>query len=393
MHNIDVTPSPTNGIFAPLLGLALFAVASGYFMSLLPLALASLSLPLGLSAWLASAYYTGLLGGALTAQKVISKMGHRRALALCLAVIFSCVLLMWQLPYTISWLALRFIAGAATADVFIIVESWLLLVNDDKQRASRLGIYMATLYAGNAFGQLLIEPFGISGSVPFLTVMVLLSLAILAPLLSRSNAPTQTQHQTLSFKAFSTLSKPAIIGCIVSGLILGPIYGLMPSYLSSLSVWGNNVGKLMACLVLGGMLIQPLSSYLSARFSKTLLQAMMASIGVLAAIAVVLAKSWLGLSVALFILGASTFSLYPIAISQACVNAQSDNIVAITEFMLISYSIGSIVGPLIADFSAVWGRQLPLYLAAILASTSLYMLLVAVKEKDGRGHLPPTFGI
>ncbi|GAB1621157.1 MFS transporter [Agarivorans albus] len=384
---------PSSGILSPLLGLGLFAVASGYLMSLLPLALTALALPLSLSAWLASAYYTGLLLGALQAQRLIAAIGHRMAFILCLLALLATVLLMFLLPYTSAWLALRLVAGVATAGIFVVVESWLLLVDDDKQRASRLGIYMLTLYAGSAVGQLLIEPIGTAGLVPFLSIATLLALAILAPLFERTAKPHPVLHSAVPIKELSSLSKPAFIGCIVSGLVLGPIYGLMPGYLSSSTQWGNKVGVLMASLVLGGMLVQPLSSYLSARLNKTLLQAFAAAIGVLAALAIAMANSWLALSVSLFVLGAAAFSIYPIAISQACVNVPAEKIVAITELMLISYSIGSISGPLLAESAQSLALKLPLYIALVLASTSMYMLIVASKEKTGRGHLPPTLGV
>ncbi|GAD00672.1 MFS transporter [Agarivorans albus] len=384
---------PSSGILSPLLGLGLFAVASGYLMSLLPLALTALALPLSLSAWLASAYYTGLLLGALQAQRLIAAIGHRMAFILCLLALLTTVLLMFLLRYASAWLALRLVAGVATAGIFVVVESWLLLVDDDKQRAARLGIYMLTLYAGSAVGQLLIEPIGTAGLVPFLSIATLLALAILAPLFARTAKPHPVLHSAVSIKELSSLSKPAFIGCIVSGLVLGPIYGLMPSYLSSSTQWSNKVGVLMASLVLGGMLVQPLSSYLSARLNKTLLQAFAAAIGVLAALAIAMANSWLALSVSLFVLGAAAFSIYPIAISQACVNVPAEKIVAITELMLISYSIGSISGPLLAESAQSLALKLPLYIALVLASTSMYMLIVASKEKTGRGHLPPTLGV
>jgi MFS family permease len=256
----------------------------------------------------------------------------------------------------------------------------LLFVDCDKQRASRLGLYMATLYAGNALGQLLIEYLGTSGSLPFLSIITLLSFAILAPLFSQNSAPQQTQHQALSLKTLSSLSKPAVIGCLVSGLVLGPIYGLMPAYLSSNALWSDNIGKLMATLILGGMLIQPICSYLSARFNKTLLQALISALGLLAAISIVMVETALGLSLCLFALGAAAFALYPIAICQACHKANASSIVAITELMLLSYSIGSVVGPLIAGLNDQSSEALPMYLAGIFVSTSVYMLLMASKN-------------
>ncbi|WP_432459979.1 MULTISPECIES: MFS transporter [unclassified Agarivorans] len=372
--------SHASGLLSPLAGLGLFAIATGYLMSLLPLALSYFELDKSLSPWLASAFYSGLLLGALKIQVVINTLGHRRALILFFSGILVTVLLMPLLSYSSVWLILRGIAGAATAGVFVVIESWLLLVDDDKQRAKRLGLYMVTLYAGNAFGQLLIEHLGSQGHLPFVCIISLLSLAILAPILSRSTTPQVTRHQSLSLKAIGQLSTPAVIGCLVSGLILGPIYGLMPGFLNDNDLWQNQLGQLMATLILGGMLIQPLASYLSARFSKTLLQALFCLMGFAAAIAITLANSLLSLGLSLFALGAAAFSLYPVAICQASLQAKAEHIVAITELMLLSYSIGSIIGPLIAGLGETTITRLPLYLAATFASTCIYMLIVAAKN-------------
>ncbi|WP_371923115.1 MFS transporter [Agarivorans sp. TSD2052] len=219
-----VVNSTSNKLFAPLMGLAFFAIASGYLMSLLPLALGHYSLPVHLGPWLASVYYTGLLFGAFKAQAIISALGHRVAFVVFLLSLLVSVVFMLLLPNSLSWLVLRAVAGAATAGIFVVVESWLLFVDCDKQRASRLGFYMVTLYAGNALGQLLIEYLGTGGGLPFLCIIALLGLAIVAPLLSQNSAPQHTQHQALSLKTIATLSKPAVMGCLVSGLISWGLY-------------------------------------------------------------------------------------------------------------------------------------------------------------------------
>lgn len=384
--------STLRGIFSPLLGLALFSVASGYLMSLIPLALLSFSLSEALSPWLASAYFAGLLLGALKAQTLIHQWRHRISFIICLVTLLVSVLLMYPLPYAAAWLLLRAIAGAATAGIFVVVESWLLLVDNDKQRTTRLALYMVTLYAGNALGQLLISYFGVTGLIPFMLISGLLALALIAPIFSTNTTVPLVQHQSLSLSDISRLSKTGLIACLISGLVLGPIYGLLPSYISQFTNWKNELGLLMASVILGGMLVQPISGRLSAHYNKTLLQAVFAFIGVAAALSMPLAKTSYSLALSLFILGAAAFSLYPIAISQACLNQSTDKIVAITEMMLITYSLGSIAGPLVAELASDSLAELPYYFSAILGSSAIYMLLMLAKGA-GRSHIPPTLDV
>ncbi|NIA76784.1 MFS transporter, partial [Providencia rettgeri] len=81
----------------------------------------------------------------------------------------------------------------------------------------RLSFYMTSLYGGTTLGQLAIGVIGTHGAYPFMVVLGLLLLAVMPPLFVRGGQPESGSHQKLSLKKISRLSKPAIIGCMVSG--------------------------------------------------------------------------------------------------------------------------------------------------------------------------------
>ncbi len=112
----------------------------------------------------------------------------------------------------------------------------------------------------------------------------------------------------------------------------------------------------MAAIILGGMVIQPIISKLSTRMSKTLLLALMSLLGVFAMGLTYLSPNYAVLITALALLGMSAFALYPIAITLACDNLDSSYIVAATQVMLFSYSIGSALG-LLAQI-ALWHKKM-----------------------------------
>ena len=368
-----------NNPLAPVIGLSFFAIASGFLMSLIPLSLSAFELDNELASWLASVFYLGLLMGAFFIERIVAKIGHRYAFMAFLGLLICSVAAQLILSKAQVWLLARFVAGIAVAGVFVVVESWLLMTDTAKGRAKRLGLYMTSLYGGSAVGQLAIDPLGTSGALPYLFVIGLLFLAMLAPLLIKSGQPQSQHSQKLQLTELKKLSRPAILGCLVSGLVLGPIYGLMPVYIAAQTEQAPFTGTLMAVIILGGMLVQPLVSYLSTRMAKSLLMALFCLFGAMGVVGIMHAVHFNVLMASYFILGAASFALYPIAITLACDALPIEKIVSATEIMLLSYSLGSVFGPLLAANLFASANGIMLYLGGCLITTCIYMLIKSLK--------------
>lgn len=367
--------------FVPVAGLTIFAIASGYLMSLIPLSMGSFNIDISYAGWLASAYYIGLLIGSLLIEPIIAKIGHRLAFIGFLLMLAATVVVLPWTPTIEAWLPNRLIAGIAVAGIFVVVESWLLIGDNQKERAKRLSFYMTSLYGGTTLGQLAIGFIGTQGAYPFMVVLGLLLLAVMPPLLFRQGQPESGIHQKLSFKKISRLSKPAIIGCMVSGILMGTIYGLMPLSLKKDQFTTEQVGVLMASIILGGMIIQPIISKLSVMISKTLLLAMVSLLGVFAMGVIYISSDYLVMIIALALLGMSSFALYPIAITLASDNLDSSYIVAATQVMLFSYSVGSAMGPLAAGTFLAQYNGLVDFFFIVLIVTAIYMLVASLRRK------------
>ncbi|MGF1841802.1 MFS transporter [Vibrio clamense] len=375
-----LTLAPKKSIAVPVIALTLYAVSSGYLMSLIPLMLSHYGLENQLASWLASAFYAGLLIGAVFIEPLVKQIGHRNAFVLCLACFMVTILAMPTFAYSSVWLAARLVAGIAVAGVFVVVESWLMS-GDEASRAKRLGIYMAALYGGASIGQLGIGTIGVEGAVPFIAILTLLLMAVLVLMFGNTQQPESHNTSALSFKQIAKLNHAAIIGCIISGLTLGAIYGLMPVELTQRGIETSDVGSLMALVILGGMAIQPVVPWLSKFLGRTLLMAMFCFLGVFSIGLTAQSDSQIILAVCLFMLGMATFALYPIAINLGCEGLDESFIVSATQVMLFSYSVGSVAGPLIANSYMGSKNGLLSYLFISLMATCIYMLLVSVKGK------------
>ncbi|MEC7309834.1 MFS transporter [Vibrio crassostreae] len=378
MDNIQ----PTTRITVPVIALSFYAIASGYLMSSLPLMLSEYGLDSNLSSWLASAFYAGLLAGTLLIERAIARVGHKDAFVIALSVFIVTILVLPLIPHQAVWLLARFVAGVAVAGIFVIVESWLMS-GDESQRAKRLGVYMCSLYGGSAVGQLGIGYLGITGGVPFIAMFTLLFGAIIVLMYGQATAPQIHDAKSLSLKQISKLSHSALIGCIVSGLTLGSIYGLMPVELAQRNIAHQDIGGLMALVIMGGMAVQPMVTWLSHHIGQVLLMALFCLLGVASIGVLTINHDFYVLGMSLFVLGMATFALYPIAINLGCRNLDPSYLVSVTQIMLLCYSIGSVAGPIVADSFMDSQAGLFTYLFASLLATTIYMLIASLK----RSHL------
>ncbi|WP_084717519.1 MFS transporter [Vibrio rhizosphaerae] len=376
---MNTSPVATQRIAVPVIALALYAIASGYLMSLIPLILTHYELDESLASWLASVFYAGLLLGAMMMEPFVNRYGHRIAFIWCLVILLLSIVVLPFLPDASVWLVARFVAGIAVAGVFVVVESWLLH-GEASQRAKRLGIYMVALYGGTAVGQLGIG-LGVSGDIPFAIIIVLLVLASAVLIYGKTDQPPAQQATSLSWKQMAKLDHAALIGCLVSGLLLGAIYGLMPVELANRGIATTHLGSLLALVILGAMAVQPMIPWFSKLMGRKLLMAMFCLVGAGASVLPVLYAGMETLVIGLFLLGMATFALYPIAINLGCDKLDANYIVSATQVMLFSYSVGSVVGPIMADWFMQGRQGLLGYLFVISLSTCLYMLFSSIKTK------------
>lgn len=140
---------PVGRVLLVLAGALSLAAAMGIgrfaFTPLLPLMSGEGLLDVAQGGWVAAANYVGYLVGALTAARTPLRAGALAVMAL-LATAALTAAMAWPLPA--MWLPLRFLAGAASAWVFVATSVWCLGALA-QQGASRLSGWV---YAGVGIG-------------------------------------------------------------------------------------------------------------------------------------------------------------------------------------------------------------------------------------------------
>lgn len=127
------------------------------------------------------------------------------------------------------------------------------------------------------------------------------------------NQQTQARHSS-SISAMLKLrqARLGVNGCIISGIVLGSLYGLMPLYLKHQGMANASIGFWMAVLVSAGILGQWPMGRLADKFGRLLVLRVQVFVVILGSIAMLTQAA---MAPALFILGAAGFTLYPVAMA------------------------------------------------------------------------------
>jgi UMF2 family putative MFS family transporter len=327
-----------------LCGLLLLTLAIAVLNTLVPLWLAHESLPTWQVGMVSSSYFTGNLVGTLLTGRLIQRMGFNRSYYLA-SLIFAvgCVGLGFMVGFW-SWMTWRFVAGVGCAMIWVVVESALMCSGTSRNRGRLLAAYMMVYYIGTALGQLMVSklPTDLMSVLPWAAALTLAGILplLFTRIMNQQRESHDANHVWSMFKLRG--ARLGVNGCVISGIVLGSLYGLMPLWLNHKGVSDSSIGFWMAVMVSAGIVGQWPVGRLADRYGRLLVLRVQVFVVILGCAAML---SQAAMAPALFVLGAAGFTLYPVAMAWACEKVQHHQLVAMNQALLLSYTIGSLLGP------------------------------------------------
>ncbi len=365
-------------LLIPLLSLVILTLGGSLLTTFLALKLHSLGESNFMVGSLTTAYYAGVVIGAFKLESVILRVGHIRAYSAFASLLAVVTILHGFYIDIYFWIPLRLIGGFATAGLYIVIESWILTGTDAKNRGTTLAFYMISVYIAQAGGQWLLNVASINTMIPYCIAGILATLSVIPLSLTRTVTPTFTEPETLNIRQMFNTSPSGVAACFVSGMVLGSIYGLYPTFIQNLGYSVSQISTVMGVTILGGMLFQYPIGKLSDHMSRRLVIAIVALLSALLSFVVMSFGEHNFLLVALFsfLLGGFTFCLYPIGISHACDRVNNNQIVSATQGLLLAYGIGATLGPIIAPLFNLFitNNGVLVYIMAMTIPLSAFLL-------------------
>lgn len=364
--------SPLSAFF---LGTIFTCCAYGLLSSYLALRLNAGTIPTSYVGIILAVYYVGYIFASLSSYKIINRVGHIRAFSTYISLLSALVLmhaLSIQPWYTGT---LRLLEGYCLGSAMMCLESWLNTRTSNQNRGLIMSIYMITTYLGSAVGQLFLNIPDPGGFVIFIAVSVMYSIALVPISLTALPTPDISKHESMSLKRIYNISPVGVIGCIVSGVMVGSIYTLGAIYAHKVGLDVKNVSFFMFFVIIGGMLAQLPVGRLSDKTDRRFV--LMYESGVL-----FLIVPWLHnlindgigeLVVMALLLGAAAFVMYPICVSHVNDKIDDCDRVEASGMLILLQSIGMITGPIAISAAMQFYGPISFLLAFSLIN-GLYML-------------------
>ncbi|WP_148861159.1 MFS transporter [Marinobacter fonticola] len=293
-------------------------------------------------------YSIGFVLGTLYVGRVIERVGHIRAFA-----VFSALAAVTALLYPMDvsmtlWAILRGLSGLSMAGVLLVIESWFSSRATNANRGALFAVYQIVFFISVAGGQLIIN-LGDPAAFQLYTVAgILLALSLVPLSLTKMEAPHIEQVERVSIFSLLREATTGVAGTFICGVLIGSFYALGPVYATLIGLDVAQTSLFMAIAIIAAMLLAWPMGLVCDRFDR---RRVLFTVSIAAGVAA-LAAAFIGvhlplaLIVAVGLFTGLSAALYPIAVAIANDRMPQSRIVAASATLLLSYGLGSVVGPL-----------------------------------------------
>jgi MFS family permease len=351
---------------------AIFGLTYSLSAALIALDLAERGVTESLIGLNAAMHALGVLAIALVLPRVVWRVGARRLTIGALLVAGAVLALFPAMPAIWLWFPLRVVLGAASEALFVLSETWVNQLSEERTRARWMATYVAALSVGFALGPLILSWISTEDATAYL---IGAGLTLGAALLVGSptvTAPAYPEERVGNLLVFLRLAPVAIAaeglnaGIETAGLSFLPLYAIAQG-------WTEEGGtRLISCLMFGAILLQLPIGWLGDRMDRRRLALALGVVAVGGALLwpMVLNHPWIAYPV-LFVWGGVFVGVYTLMMAIVGSRFSGAELVGIYAVMGLVWGLGALLGPALAgvamDLSA---HGLPIFAAlACLAFT------------------------
>ena len=370
--------SVLRALSALMISVTLLMFGNSMFSTLLALRANIENYPNEMIGLMASGYFFGFALGTFRSGPLINRIGHIRTFAALSAIAAASSLMVLIIPGPWAWVVLRAIMGAATAGLFVVVESWLINRATNNSRGILLSIYIMIGYSASAVGQQAIK-FGDPANFGlFLLVGIVLVLSLVPVSLTRATHPDPVDKPLLNIRTLFSISPTSVVGCLVAGLISSSWWGLGPVYAREIGLTVPQISGFMTAGLIGGMVLQiPIGRLSDRRDRRRVLFGVAIGLGAptLMLIFSGIFPAWTLLVSAAVFFGLSS-TLYPLSVAYANDYLDSGDVVAASGGFVLVFGIGAVIGPLGASAAMRLAGPQGMFVFIIVAAALLILFIV-----------------
>ncbi len=325
----------------------------------------------------AAMHAVGVLAMAPLLPGLSWRSGPKLPIACALLVAAGALALFPIMPSIWLWFPLRLALGAASETLFVMSETWLNQLSDERHRTRTMASYTAALSLGFALGPVILTLTGTSGALPFLVGSVIALAALLSiampwvrtPVFERPAHPNMLRYLSLAPVALGAVLLNAALE--TSGMSFLRLYAMRAG-------WAERPATLLlSMLLLGVILLQLPIGWLGDRVDRRRLVIGLGLCSTLGALIwpLVIDRPLLAYPL-LFVWGGLFVGIYTVMMSLIGSRFRGGDLVSVYAVMSIAWGLGAFIGPGTAGFAMdITPHGLPIF--AAIACALFTMLAIA----------------
>lgn len=289
----------------------------------------------------------GVIVGAPFVPSIIRRLGAANGIA---AGLLLTTLAAAGLAFTDSfpvWLVLRFLTGVGVVTQWVVSETWMQAIVDERRRGLVMSGYITSIALGFASGPVLLTLVGTEGSTPFLLFAGMIGLTALPVLPIRRWAPPLMLGQRGSVLRLMRDAPTVACAAIAVGLVDSAFFTFIPLYGLRVGLPHETAITLLTVVLAGNVVLQVPLGWLADRVSR---RGLLLVLGGVCCVGPVVA-GW-ALTVgsmiaypALFLWGGAGFGLYTVAVTMLGERYRAGELAAANAAFVIAFELANLVGP------------------------------------------------
>ncbi|MDN3505471.1 MAG: MFS transporter [Rhabdochlamydiaceae bacterium] len=336
-------------ILATLLSLVLLMCGCSAFTTYFSLFIHEQTLSSNWVGIIQAAFFGGYICGTHFSHHIIDRLSHKKGFILTTLLFSILQLALFSIPSVYSWFAMRFFSGILISILYIILESSLLISSKGKRQGFAVSLFMMGLYLSQSTGQFIYDFFN---QIEYIAIVSPL-LSTLPMLLVKQELNEHTNLIKVPLSTFIKHFPIEMLLCLFTGSLVGIFFVYCPILLKQNSL---TVGKAMGVALLGALFFQFPVGSVSDKIDKSTLIRLIAITMFITMISLSMKSLFYPL---VFICGGALFSLYPLILAKLATHFDKKSYTSLCSTLLLTYSIGSIIGPLVCAIS------IPIYFVMI----------------------------
>lgn len=339
-----------------------------------------------------SCFFLGAMCSTIFTYSFISAFGYVRSYAILTALFALSALFHNFWSNIFYWAILRFFLGFSYYSIVMIVESLLNTKSTNKNRSVFLGLYEIIYYASFGIGVLFLS-LKLDSSYIILISASFIVLGSIPVNIIGIREPRLPPKRKLFIPNIFGVVPLALFSTFVGGIALNGFFSMGSVYVLNLGQDVSMISLFMIVAMVGGFVSQIFFGLYSYKIGRKYSIMLAASTGLVASTLMVLfSDNFLAQILLVFFIGFGTFCLYVLGLARANdVLHDKSKTVEIGAALLLSYTTGSLFGPLIAGlFMKMFGSKgfMLVYVVALFALIIFALYQRQVPKEDRSDEFP-----